>query len=61
MSEFDPSKPAQVHDELNDNWFEWELRWASTYKLAQRMLPSPARKRGPRNRGRQQRGSELVA
>jgi hypothetical protein len=23
MSEFDPSKPAMVHDRLNDEMFEW--------------------------------------
>jgi hypothetical protein len=23
MSEFDPSKPAMVHDRLNDETFEW--------------------------------------
>jgi hypothetical protein len=23
MSEFDPSKPALVHDRLNDEMFEW--------------------------------------
>ena len=23
MSEFDPSKPALVHDQLNDDTFEW--------------------------------------
>ena len=24
MSEFDPTKPAMVHDQLNDQTFEWE-------------------------------------
>jgi hypothetical protein len=32
MSEFDPTKPARVHDELNDRWFEWEPRWAPEFK-----------------------------
>ena len=24
MTEFDPTKPARVHDQLNDKWFDWE-------------------------------------
>jgi hypothetical protein len=33
MSEFDPSKPALVHDQLNDHTFEWQPeRWAGEYR-----------------------------
>ncbi len=32
MSEFDPTKPARVHDELNDQWIEWEPLWAATFE-----------------------------
>lgn len=27
MSGFDPSKPAELHDELNDRIFEWKPEW----------------------------------
>jgi hypothetical protein len=32
MSEFDSTRPAGVHDKLNDNTFEWEPRWAENYR-----------------------------
>ena len=32
MSEFDPTKPAMVHDELNDETFEWDPeRWGEDF------------------------------
>ena len=27
MFGFDPNKPAQVHDQLNDRAFEWDPEW----------------------------------
>jgi len=27
MSEFDPSQPAMVHDQLNDRTFRWDPDW----------------------------------
>jgi hypothetical protein len=32
MSEFDPTKPALVHDRLNSRWLRWDVRQASTYR-----------------------------
>ena len=33
MSEFDPSKPAMVHDQLNDNTLKWHPeRMAENYR-----------------------------
>jgi hypothetical protein len=33
MSEFDPSKPALVHDQLNDETFEWQPeRWEANFR-----------------------------
>ena len=32
MSEFDPTRPAFVHDELNDRTFEWKPEWAASYR-----------------------------
>jgi hypothetical protein len=34
MSEFDPTKPALVHDGLNDNTFEWKPEWAEDFRKA---------------------------
>jgi hypothetical protein len=34
MSEFDPTRPALVHDELNDNTFEWKPECADSYQDA---------------------------
>jgi hypothetical protein len=32
MSEFDPARPALVHDQLNDDTFEWLLEeWREHY------------------------------
>jgi hypothetical protein len=31
MSAFDPTRPALVHDELNDRTFEWKPEWAESY------------------------------
>ncbi len=31
MSTFDPSQPADVHDQLNDRVFRWKPEWASTW------------------------------
>ena len=50
MSEFDPSKPALVHDELNRTTFEWEPeRWAESYRQTAEELPS---RHGPRRQDR---------
>jgi hypothetical protein len=32
MSDFDPSRPAMVHDRLNDKTFEWKAEWAANYR-----------------------------
>ena len=32
MSEFDPERPARVHDRLNDHTFEWKTGWADDYR-----------------------------
>ena len=32
MKEFDPTKPAMVHDRLNDKTFEWLPEWQASYK-----------------------------
>jgi hypothetical protein len=33
MSEFDPSKPALVHDQFNDDTLQWEPEhWADEFK-----------------------------
>ena len=33
MSEFDPSKPSMVHDQLNDDTFEWVTeKWREHYE-----------------------------
>jgi hypothetical protein len=32
MSEFDPTRPAFVHDELNDKVIEWQPDWAEHYR-----------------------------
>ena len=33
MSEFDPSRPAMVHDRLNDQMFEWDPEeWRGHYE-----------------------------
>lgn len=32
MSEFDPTRAAFVHDELNDRAFEWKPEWAPHYR-----------------------------
>jgi hypothetical protein len=34
MSEFDPTRPALVHDELNDRTFESKPEWADSYREA---------------------------
>ena len=36
MKEFDPSKPAMVHDRLNDRTFEWKPEWQGKYDLSAR-------------------------
>jgi hypothetical protein len=39
MSEFDPSKPALVHDKLNDQTIDWEPeRHGTDYKAGHRGL-----------------------
>jgi hypothetical protein len=32
MNEFDPTKRAIVHDEMNDKSFEWQPEWAGHYR-----------------------------
>ncbi len=32
MSTFDPTKPARVHDQLNDRWIDWDPAWAPTFQ-----------------------------
>lgn len=32
MSEFDPTKPALVYDELNREFFPWEPKWAEPFR-----------------------------
>ena len=32
MSDFDPAKPAMVHDVLNDDTFAWKPEWAAHYR-----------------------------
>jgi hypothetical protein len=32
MRTFDPSHPAMVHDELNQQTFEWQPEWQSSYE-----------------------------
>lgn len=32
MVAFDPSRPARVHDRLNDRVFIWKPAWAPTWK-----------------------------
>jgi hypothetical protein len=34
MFEFDPTRPALVHDELNDRTFEWKPEGAESYGKA---------------------------
>jgi len=32
MRDFNPSKSAEVYDELNDVWFEWKPEWAKSWR-----------------------------
>ena len=32
MSEFGPTRPALVHDELNNRTIEWRPEWATNYR-----------------------------
>jgi hypothetical protein len=32
MSEFDPTRPAFVHDALNNKILDWEPEWAAHYR-----------------------------
>lgn len=32
MIEFDPARPALVHDSLNDKMIEWQPDWAAHYR-----------------------------
>jgi hypothetical protein len=32
MSTFDPAKPCQLHDQLNNTTFEWRPEWADDYR-----------------------------
>lgn len=32
MSEFDPSRPATVHDSLNDRMIEWQPEWVWSFR-----------------------------
>jgi hypothetical protein len=32
MSEFDPTSPALVYDEMNDTFLEWQPDWAESYR-----------------------------
>jgi hypothetical protein len=32
MSEFDPTHPAFVHDELNNKVLDWKPEWAANYR-----------------------------
>ncbi len=32
MSEFDPDRPCQVHDQLNDKIIRWKPEWAHTWR-----------------------------
>jgi hypothetical protein len=32
MREFDPCRPARVHDRLNDVTFDWRTAWADKYR-----------------------------
>jgi hypothetical protein len=32
MQTFEPSRPAMVHDELNQQTFEWQPEWQSSYE-----------------------------
>jgi hypothetical protein len=32
LDTFDPDRPCQVHDGLNDQMIEWSPQWASMYR-----------------------------
>ncbi len=32
MNTFDPTRPATVHDRLNDKTIEWKPEWAEHYR-----------------------------
>ena len=32
MTEFDPDKPARIYDQLNEELFEWDPKWANHYR-----------------------------
>jgi hypothetical protein len=39
MSTFDPSQPADVHDQLNDRIFHWDPVWAPTWRVRREHAP----------------------
>ena len=32
MSTFNPAKPAELYDELNDEFFDWKPEWAKSWR-----------------------------
>jgi hypothetical protein len=44
MSEFDPTRAAFVHDELNNKVIDWKPEWAAHYR--EHAIPEPAGKVG---------------
>ena len=40
VAEFDPTKPARVHDEVNDSWFDWDAE-RHLENFRQNALPQP--------------------
>ncbi len=39
MKDFDPARPARVHDCLNDQTFDWETRWSYLWELYAGPMP----------------------